>query len=335
VNLTAAITIVTLVGLIIAAVLGAFIVRLALRPLRRVTSTASKVAEMPLDEGEVALAVRVPNPNPHTEVGQVGVALNRMLENVSDALNARHQSETRVRQFVADASHELRTPLASIRGYAELTRRSREIAPPDIAHAMTRVESEANRMTTLVEDLLLLARLDAGRPLAAAEVDLTRLIVDVISDAHAAGPAHKWHLDVGDEPVTVHGDEARLQQVLVNILANARTHTPVGTNVWVSLAQHGKSVVIEVRDDGPGIPPGLMPDIFERFSRGEGSRSRAAGSTGLGLAIVAAVVAAHGGDIAVRSAPGETVFTVQLPMHGATTTQSQTAASFTGQVLQV
>ncbi|MDQ1720020.1 MAG: two-component system, OmpR family, sensor kinase, partial [Pseudonocardiales bacterium] len=135
--------------------------------------------------------------------------------------------------------------------------------------------------------------------------------------------------------VTVHGDEPRLQQVLVNILANARTHTPVGTNVWVSLAQHGKSVVVEVRDDGPGIPPELMPDIFERFSRGEGSRSRAAGSTGLGLAIVAAVVTAHGGEIAVRSAPGDTVFTVQLPIHGATTTPSQTAASFTGQVLQV
>jgi two-component system OmpR family sensor kinase len=335
VNLTAVITIVTVVGLIIAAVLGAFIVRLALRPLRRVTSIASKVAEMPLDEGEVALAVRVPNPNPHTEVGQVGVALNRMLENVSDALNARHQSETRVRQFVADASHELRTPLASIRGYAELTRRSREVAPADIAHAMTRVESEANRMTTLVEDLLLLARLDAGRPLAAVEVDLTRLIVDVVSDAHAAGPAHKWHLDVGNEPVIVRGDEPRLQQVLVNILANARTHTPVDTNVWVSLTQQGKSAVVEVRDDGPGIPPGLMPDIFERFSRGEGSRSRAAGSTGLGLAIVAAVVAAHGGDIGVRSAPGETAFTLRLPMHGATTTPSQTATSLTGQVLQV
>jgi two-component system OmpR family sensor kinase len=332
VNLTAVITGVALIGLVLAALLGAFIVRLALRPLRRVTSTATKVAEMPLDEGEVALAVRVPGPNPHTEVGQVGVALNRMLENVSDALNARHQSETRVRQFVADASHELRTPLASIRGYAELTRRSREAAPPDIAHAMNRVESEANRMTTLVEDLLLLARLDEGRPLDADEVDLTRLTVDVVSDAHVAGRDHKWNLDLGEEPISVCGDSARLQQVLVNLLANARTHTPAGTNVWISLSQQGSSAILRVADDGPGIPAEQMPDIFERFSRGEQSRSRAAGSTGLGLAIVAAVIAAHGGRITAESEPGETVFTVTLPTQGNRPAGTQTQASLTGQI---
>lgn len=335
VRLTVVITAFTAAGLLIAAFLGAFIVRLALRPLRRVTTTASKVAEMSLDEGEVALAVRVPNPNPHTEVGQVGVALNRMLENVNDALNARHQSETRVRQFVADASHELRTPLASIRGYAELTRRSREIAPPDIAHAMTRVEAEASRMTTLVEDLLLLARLDAGRPLASDDVDLTRLVVDVLSDAHAAGPDHQWHLDLGEEPVTVRGDAARLQQVLVNILGNARSHTPAGTNIWMSLAELDGTAVISVRDDGPGISAELIPEIFERFSRGEESRSRAAGSTGLGLAIVAAVVTAHRGHISVQSRPGETIFTVRLPMHGSVQATSQTPSSSAGQFLQV
>jgi two-component system OmpR family sensor kinase len=335
VNLTAVITLVSLIGLVLAGFAGALIIRLALRPLRRVTSTASKVAEMPLDEGEVALAVRVPDPNPHTEVGQVGVALNRMLENISDALNARHRSETRVRQFVADASHELRTPLASIRGYAELTRRSREQAPPDIAHAMTRVESEANRMTTLVEDLLLLARLDAGRPLARDEVDLTRLTVDVLSDAHAAGPDHHWHLDLGEEPVAVVGDELRLQQVLVNILANARTHTPPGTDISISLSQQGDSAVLKVRDNGPGIPPALMPDIFERFSRGEESRSRSAGSTGLGLAIVAAVVAAHRGTITVRSVPSDTEFTVTLPIHGTGSTPAQSPASLAGHVLKV
>ncbi|CAN5507864.1 HAMP domain-containing sensor histidine kinase [soil metagenome] len=333
VRLSLIITALSLIGLILAGFLGALIVRLALRPLRRVTATASKVADMQLDEGEVALAVRVTETNPHTEVGQVGIALNRMLVNVSDALNARHRSETRVRQFVADASHELRTPLASIRGYAELTRRSREVAPPDIAHAMNRVESEANRMTALVEDLLLLARLDAGRPLAMSEVDLTRLTVDVMSDAHAAGPTHHWHLELGEDPVTVLGDGPRLQQVLVNILANARTHTPPGTNVWISLAEEGRSVVLEVRDDGPGIPESQIGDIFERFSRGEESRSRAAGSTGLGLAIVAAVVAAHHGQIGVRSRPGETVFTVTLPMHGMGSTSSQTLASSSGHVL--
>jgi two-component system OmpR family sensor kinase len=332
VNLTAVITAVALIGLIIAGFIGAFIVRLALRPLRRVTSTATKVAEMPLDEGEVALAVRVPSPNPNTEVGQVGVALNRMLENVSDALNARHESETRVRQFVADASHELRTPLASIRGYAELTRRSREAAPPDIAHAMNRVESEADRMTTLVEDLLLLARLDEGRPLEYEEVDLTRLTVDVVSDAHVAGRDHHWHLDLGEEPISVRGDGARLQQVLVNLLANARTHTPAGTNVWISLEEEGNSAVIRIRDDGPGIPSELAPNIFERFSRGEQSRSRGAGSTGLGLAIVSAVVAAHHGQITLSSRPGETVFTVTLPKLGNRPASSQTPASLTRQI---
>jgi two-component system OmpR family sensor kinase len=322
-------------GLLIAVIAGSFIVRLALRPLRRVTTTASNVAEMSLDEGEVALAVRVENPNPHTEVGQVGVALNRMLENVSDALTARHQSETRVRQFVADASHELRTPLASIRGYAELTRRSRDVAPPDIAHAMSRVESEASRMTTLVEDLLLLARLDAGRPLESNDVDLTRLTVDTVSDAHAAGRDHRWQLSVPDEPVIVRGDAARLHQVLANILANARTHTPAGTEVWITLSQLGKSAVIEVCDDGPGIPAAVIGDVFERFARGEQSRSRAAGSTGLGLAIAQAVVHAHQGQIEVTSKPGRTVFTVRLPMHGHRQATAQDPASFAGQPLKV
>jgi two-component system, OmpR family, sensor kinase len=329
-NLTMAITALAVLGLVIAGIAGALILRLALRPLQRVTATASRVAELPLDEGEVALAERVPNPNPHTEVGQVGVALNRMLENISEALTARHRSETRVRQFVADASHELRTPLASIRGYAELTRRSRDVTPPDIAHAMSRVESEAGRMTTLVDDLLLLARLDAGRPLDSAEVDLTRLAVDATSDAHAAGPQHRWQLDVPDEPVVVVGDASRLHQVLTNLLANARTHTPPGTTVRISLRSEANLAVLTVCDDGPGISAELMPDVFERFSRGEQSRSRTAGSTGLGLAIVAAVVAAHQGRIMVESRPGDTVFTVELPIHGHRQVASQTPASFAG-----
>jgi two-component system OmpR family sensor kinase len=233
----------------------------------------------------------------------------------------------RVRQFVADASHELRTPLASIRGYAELTRRSREVAPPDIAHAMSRVESEAGRMTTLVEDLLLLARLDSGRPLDNVEVDLTSLAVDALSDAHAAGPAHRWQLQVPDDPVLVAGDAARLHQVLANLLANARTHTPDGTTVTLSLTEEAQTVTLRVHDDGPGIPAALTPDIFERFSRGEESRSRVAGSTGLGLAIVAAVVAAHHGRIVVTSQPGDTSFTVTLPAHGQRQGTSQTPAS--------
>jgi len=320
-----AVTGLSVLGLVVAAIMMAWIVRLALRPLRRVTATASRVAEMSLDSGEVALAERVPESNPSTEVGQVGVALNRMLENVNDALNARHRSETRVRQFVADASHELRTPLAAIRGYAELTRRSRHTAPPDIAHAMGRVESEAGRMTELVEDLLLLARLDAGRPLESDDVDLTRLAVDTISDAHAAGPDHRWRLDVGDDPVQVRGDAARLHQVLANLLANARSHTPSGTTVEISLTRSDGWATLRVRDNGPGIPAELMPEIFERFARGEQSRSRGKGSTGLGLAIVAAVVAAHHGDIEATSEPGDTIFTVRLPMQ-----PSQSARSLQG-----
>jgi two-component system OmpR family sensor kinase len=329
-RVTLAILGLTGLALVIAGLVGAVIVRLALRPLQRVTATASRVAEMNLGQGEVAVAERVPDANPHTEVGQVGVALNRMLANVTDALNARHRSEQRVRQFVADASHELRTPLAAIRGYAELTRRSRQIAPPDIAHAMSRVESEAGRMTALVEDLLLLARLDAGRPLDRGEVDLSRLAVDALSDAHAAGPDQRWDLDLPDRPVIVQGDGPRLHQVLANLLANARTHTPPGTAVRLSLSQHGQYAQLSVADNGPGIPAALMPDIFQRFSRGEQSRSRTAGSTGLGLAIVAAVVAAHGGRIDVTSAPGDTRFTVTLPVQGVPSDAAQSSASLAG-----
>jgi two-component system OmpR family sensor kinase len=249
-------------------------------------------------------------------VGRVGTALNRMLDHVGQALAARQASETRVRQFVADASHELRTPLAAIRGYAELTRRSRDTVPPDIAHALRRVESESARMTTLVDDLLLLARLDSGRPLDRDPVELSRLVVDAVNDAHAAGPEHRWLLNLGDEAVTVTGDSARLHQVLANLLANARTHTPTGTVVTTSLTVEQGQAVVSVIDNGPGIPAASLPDIFERFSRGDTSRSRAAGSTGLGLAIVAAVVEAHRGVVEVTSRPGHTSFVVRLPDPG-------------------
>jgi two-component system OmpR family sensor kinase len=218
-----------------------------------------------------------------------------------------------VRQFVADASHELRTPLAAIRGYAEFTHRNRQSAPADIARAMGRVESEAERMTVLVEDMLLLARLDAGRPLDREPVDLSLLVVDAVSDAHVAGPRHTWRLDLPDDAIVVLGDSARLYQILANLLANARTHTPAGTTVVTSLRQEDGAIQIGVVDDGPGIPDGVRPHLLHRFARGDTSRSRAAGSTGLGLAIVAAVVAAHEGRIDVASRPGETRFTVTLP----------------------
>ncbi|MCW6009839.1 HAMP domain-containing histidine kinase [Micromonospora sp. CPCC 205371] len=303
-------------GVLLAAGIGALIIGASLRPLRRVAATASRVAELPLDRGEVALSVRVPeaDTDPRTEVGQVGSALNRMLGHVANALAARQASETRVRQFVADASHELRTPLAAIRGYAEVTRRGREAVPPDVAHALRRVESESARMTTLVDDLLLLARIDSGRPLEDKPVDLSALLVDAVSDAHVAGPEHRWRLEVPEEAVIVPGDAARLHQVIANLLANARTHTPPGTVVTSSLwAAPDGYTMIRVTDNGPGVPAELQPEVFERFARGDSSRSRAAGSTGLGLAIVAAVVEAHHGTVSMVSRPGHTEFTVRLP----------------------
>lgn len=309
--------IVTVIALAAATIAGVVIIRRALAPLRRVAQTARKVADLTLDRGEVELPVRVPEPdaNPATEVGQLGSALNRMLDHIAAALSARQASETRVRQFVADASHELRTPLAAIRGYTELTQRMGDDREA-VAHAMGRVASETERMTRLVEDLLLLARLDSGRPLEREPVDLSRLALDAVSDAHVAGPDHQWELDLPEEPVVVAGDAARLHQVMTNLLANARVHTGAGTVVTTRLITEPVHTVLQVIDNGPGIPTGLQSEVFERFARGDSSRSRKGGSTGLGLAIVSAVVKAHDGTITVNSSPGHTEFTVRLPLNG-------------------
>jgi two-component system OmpR family sensor kinase len=327
--------IVAVLGIGTAALVGGALVRRELRPLERVAATATRVSQVPLHRGEVAVLERVPDTDtdPGTEVGKVGTAVNRLLDHVEGALAARHESETQVRQFVADASHELRTPLASIRGYAELVRRMPDEVPDDALRAMERVESESRRMTTLVEDMLLLARLDAGRPLGSEEVDLTALAVDAVSDAHAAGPDHRWQLELpgGDgadddgttedlggtpPPTLVLGDEGRLRQVLVNLLANARVHTPPGTTVVTSVHPDGDTVHLTVRDDGPGIPEGLRSQLFQRFTRGDAARSPGSGSTGLGLAIVDAVVRAHRGRIEVDGTVGATTFTVTLPAAG-------------------
>ena len=302
--------------LVLAGLLGTGWVRLSLRPLRRVAATAARVAELPLASGEVTLPERVPDADPRTEVGQVGAALNRMLGHVEAALARRAASEARLRRFAADASHELRTPLAAIRGYAELARHHPGPVPDDVAHALSRVESESERMSVLVDELLLLAQLDAGRPLARDPVDLSRLAIDATSDARAAVPDHRWQLELPGEPVLVRGDEHRLRQVLANLLSNAGGHTPPGTTVTVALAepsQDGATVVLSVTDNGPGIPADLQPGLFERFVRGDTSRSHATGSTGLGLAIVDAVTAAHGGSVGVTSRPGWTRFVITLP----------------------
>ncbi|MFB9904475.1 sensor histidine kinase [Allokutzneria oryzae] len=308
---------VAVTGLLAAGVVGAWVIRRTLRPLDRVATTARRVAELPLNRGEVVLPMRVPeeDTNPRTEVGQVGAALNHMLSHVADALSARQASESRVRRFVADASHELRTPLASIRGYAELTRRGNDEVPPDVAHAMGRIESESARMTTLVEELLLLARLDSDRPVVHGPVDLSRVVADAVADAHVAGRDHRWVLELPPEAITVTGDASQLHQVVTNLLTNARTHTPPDSTVTTALSTSAGTAVLTVTDNGPGIPAELQPEVFERFARGDTSRSRAAGSTGLGLAIVAAVVSAHHGRIDLDSRPGHTRMTVVLPLH--------------------
>jgi two-component system OmpR family sensor kinase len=316
IELAVVIALAILGGLLLAGSLGVAVVSRSLRPLRRVAATADQVSSLELHKGEVDIPVRVQDKDTdrRTEVGQVGAALNQLIGHVTSALQARHQSEERVRQFVADASHELRTPLAAIRGYAELTRGQRADAPPELAHAMERVESQAIRMSSLVEDLLLLARLDSGRPLERDDVDLSLLLIEAVGDAHAAGPDHRWKLELPDEPVVVAGDAPRLQQVVVNLLANARTHTPTGTQVMTTLEVERDAAVLTVVDNGPGVPDAVLPDVFERFTRADTSRSRTAGSTGLGLSIVAAVVQAHGGQIWVDSVPGHTCFTVRLPL---------------------
>jgi two-component system, OmpR family, sensor kinase len=313
-------------ALLVIGMAGTGWIRLTLRPLTRMTATAAEVTELPLASGAVELPHRVADADPRTEVGQLGAAFNRMLGHVESALARRHASEDRLRGFAADASHELRTPLAAIRGYAELARRYPGALPEEVAHALSRVQSESARMSALVEDLLLLARLDAGRPLERGAVNLTRLAIDATSDARVAGVAgrdHRWQLELPDGPVLVTGDAGRLHQVLANLLSNARTHTPAGTTVTVALRRTrdrpgvtagAQRAELSVTDDGPGIPAELQSGLFERFVRGDTSRSRAAGSTGLGLAIVDAVIAAHGGTVAVTSQPGRTSFVIILPV---------------------
>ncbi|MFD8783989.1 sensor histidine kinase [Kitasatospora sp. NPDC059599] len=303
------------IAVVAAGAAGALWVRWSLRPLGRVVVMAERVSAMPLASGEVLLAERVPDDDPRTEVGRVGAALNRMLGHVGGALARRHAVEERLRAFAADASHELRTPVAAVRGHAELALRHPGAVPAPVRHSLERIDAEAVRMGTIVEDLLLLARLDAGRPLAATEVDLTRIALNAVADARAAGADHRWRLVLPEEPVVIRGDEHRLSQVVANLLANARSHTPAGTGVELRLVRDRADgrVELSVADDGPGIAPELLDRVFERFVRGDRARSRATGSTGLGLAIVQAVVQAHGGTVDAASRPGRTAFTVRLP----------------------
>ncbi|MDX6359339.1 MAG: two-component system, OmpR family, sensor kinase [Nocardioidaceae bacterium] len=298
-------------GIAAAAGAGLLVVRRQLRPLREVAATAHHVAEMPLASGDIDLAERVPDrlTDERTEVGQVGAALNTLLAHVESSLNARHQSEQQVRQFVADASHELRTPLTTIAGYTELARRRPDDAGI-VKTALGKVEEESARMTSMVEDLLLLARLDSGRPLEREPVDLSRLLVEAVSDARVIAPDHRWRLEVPEDSVEVTGDAERLRQVVTNLLTNARKYTPAGTTVTVSAQPNG----FAVHDDGPGFAPEVAEHAFERFARGDTSRYRGdEGGAGLGLALVQAIVTAHGGRVTLASEPGSTQISVDLP----------------------
>ncbi len=297
-------------GALLAAGGGLLLVRRQLRPLTEVAATAHAVAELPLAEGDIDLSQRVPEhlTDERTEVGQVGSALNSLLAHVESSLEARHRSELQVRQFVADASHELRTPLSTIAGYTELARRRPDAETT--ATALAKVEEESGRMTTLVEDLLLLARLDSGRSMRREPVDLTRLLVEAVSDARVLSPDHHWRIVVPDEPIEVVGDEQGLHQVVTNLLTNARKHTPAGTTITVT-GRPDDPAGFEVHDDGPGFPAAFLDHAFERFARGDTSRHRAGGA-GLGLSLVEAIVRSHAGTVGLSSEPGDTTVEVRL-----------------------
>ncbi|MEU4466550.1 ATP-binding protein [Streptomyces sp. NPDC024017] len=314
-------------GLVVAGCACAVVVGRQLRPLDRVAATAAEVARAPLGRDRPAGLPRVPEADtgPGSEAGQVGAALNRLIDHAESSRAARHRdeervrrSEERMRRFLADAGHELRTPLASIAGYAELMNRG--TAPFDPALAWRRVSAESARMAGLVEDLMLLARMDEGRPPRSAEVDLAALVAEAVWEARAADPDRTWRLalplDALDASALVTGDEPGLRKAVANLLANARLHTSPGTTVVAELEVDAELRVIRVRDDGPGIPPHLLATVFDRFTRADASRARSgpgAGGSGLGLAVVEAIVHAHGGRVRVDSVPGHTEFTVELP----------------------
>lgn len=312
---TAVVSGMTVLALVVTALSTLAIVRFALRPLHRVSATAAEVAALPLDRDNYAISPRVPvgDTDPRTEVGLVGATLNTLLDHVEHALSDVAASDRRMRQFITDASHELRTPLAAIHGYAELTRQDSASLPKMTEYALARIEGEASRMTTLVADLLLLARLDEGQDLDRTEVDLGELVVDAVNDAAVSAPSHRWLVEVPDHPVWVLGDRARLHQTIANLLSNARVHTPEGTTVRTEIVTGPARVELTVADDGPGIEADLLPHLFERFVRADKSRSREAGSFGLGLSIVSSIVEAHGGTIGAQSDSGRTAFSIRMP----------------------
>lgn len=311
-----------LVSVVVAAVATRAVTGRSTRPLRNLGLAASEVSRLSLDVGEVEAVTRVEPTNlpPTHEVSQLTSAFNHMLTNVEGALTARQASETKLRRFVADASHELRNPLASIRGYAELAERAltRGGDEADVTFALERITSESARMSKLVSDLFLLARLDADAPTQLVPVDVVEVVLNAVSDTRVAGGDHTWRLDLPPDPVVVSADPDQLHQVVVNLLSNARSHTPPGTTVTTGVVAEGGWARITVADDGPGISPDVLPHVFERFARADEARTHNnERSTGLGLAIVEAVVQRFGGVATAESRPGRTVFTIRLPQQAA------------------
>jgi two-component system OmpR family sensor kinase len=297
-------------GAVLAALagLGLWVVRLGLRPLEAIGSTAAAIAGGDLTR-------RVERAEPRTEVGRLGLALNAMLAQIETAFNARAASERKLRRFVADASHELRTPLAAVRAYAELFSRGADRRPDDLERAMEGISRESERMSLLVQDLLLLARLDEGRPLEQKRVELSDVVGEAVETASAVEPDRELQLE--SEPVVVMGDRDRLRQIVDNLLSNVRAHTPRGAPVRVRVGRVNGHAVVEVDDTGPGLPVEMRTRVFERFYRADRSRARATGGVGLGLSIVAAVAQAHGGRAFADSEPGAGAsFKIELPLAG-------------------
>jgi len=295
-------------GVIVALMLlGWLVIRVGLRPLERIGRVTSEIAAGDLSR-------RVSPSNKRTEVGRLGLSLNAMLGQIERAFSDRQQSEDRLRRFLADASHELRTPLASIRGYAELFRMGAADDPATLKRAMTRIEAEAARMGVLVEDLLLLAQLDQAPEPRRIPVDLLELAEHAVDDTRVIAPEREVHLHAS-HAATVLGDPDQLRQLLANLTRNAVIHTPPATAIELGLRLEGTSAVLEVRDHGPGLPPDAGAQLFDRFWRTEGGRTRGRGGAGLGLAIVQAIVSAHGGEVRAQNAPGGgALFAVTLPL---------------------
>jgi two-component system OmpR family sensor kinase len=297
---------VTLAVLAALVLLALWVVRIGLRPLREIEQTAAAI-------GAGDLSRRVDRAEPSTEIGRLGLALNAMLGQIETAFRAREASEARLRRFVADASHELRTPLAAVRAYAELFRRGAASRPNDLERAMSGIGRESERMSLLVDDLLLLARLDEGRPLEREPVRFEEVVGEAVETARTVDPSRPVELDAS--PAVVLGDRDRLRQVVDNLLSNVRSHTPADSPTHVRVGRNGTNAVLEVEDSGPGLSDEELEQVFERFHRGDPSRTRSTGGVGLGLSIVSAVAEAHGGSASARSTPGTgTTFVVTLPL---------------------